>query len=79
MTMNSSRGSGGFCDIRDGAQVEIVDQDNKVLGVSSLNTANGSCVITFTVRDIPAGESLCGVLSKTQEEAVAEGFHLTLG
>ena len=88
MTVNGSCGSGGYSDIRDGTQVEILNQDNKVLGVSSLNRGSGTCVFTFTVRNIPAGERLYGastgnsnrgVIWKTQEEAMAEGFHLTLG
>ncbi|KJK45496.1 hypothetical protein UK23_26030 [Lentzea aerocolonigenes] len=88
MTVDGSCGSGGYSDIRDGTQVEILNQDNKVLGVSTLNKSTGSCHFTFTVRDVPAGERLYGastgnsnrgVIWKTQQEAMAEGFHLTLG
>jgi hypothetical protein len=88
MTVDGRCGSGGYSDIRDGAQVEIVNQDDEVLGVSTLNTSGGSCHFTFTVRNIPAGERLYGastgnsnrgVIWKTQQEAMTEGFHLTLG
>ncbi|MGW6934900.1 hypothetical protein ACWGE0_32890 [Lentzea sp. NPDC054927] len=88
MTVAGSCGSGGYSDIRDGAQVEIVNQDNKMLGVSALRKGEDRCVFTFTVRDIPTGERLYGastgnvnrgVIWKTQQEAMAEGFHLTLG
>jgi hypothetical protein len=88
MTVDGSCGSGGYSDIRDGAQVEIVNQDNKVLGVSALKKGADRCFFAFTVRDIPTGERLYGastgnanrgVIWKTQQEAVAEGFHLTLG
>jgi hypothetical protein len=88
MTVTGRCGSGGYSDMRDGAQVEILNQDNKVLGVSTLAGDVSSCVFTFTVRDLPTGERLHGastgnsnrgVIWKTQQEAVAEGFHLTLG
>ncbi|HEX7306966.1 hypothetical protein [Lentzea sp.] len=88
MTVSGNCGSGGYSDMRDGAQVEIVNQDNKVLGVSTLKREDVSCHFTFTVRDIPTGERLYGastgnsnrgVIWKTQAEAMSEGFHLTLG
>lgn len=88
MTVNGNCGSGGYTDIRDGAQVEILNQDDKVLGVSALKRGTSSCFFTFSVRDIPTGERLYGastgnsnrgVIWKTQQEAIAEGFHLTLG
>ncbi|GGU36909.1 hypothetical protein [Lentzea flava] len=88
MTVDGSCGSGGYSDIRDGAQVEIVNQDNKVLGVSTLQTSNERCHFTFTVRGIPTGERLYGastgnanrgVIWKTEQEAKSDGFHLTLG
>ncbi len=87
MTVTGRCGSGGYSDMRDGTQVEILNQDNKVLGVSTLENVS-SCVFTFTVRDLPTGERLYGastgnsnrgVIWKTQQEAMAEGFHLTLG
>lgn len=88
MTVSGRCGSGGYSDMRDGAQVEIVNQDNKVLGVSTLKEGEGTCFFTFVVRDVPSGERLYGastgnsnrgVIWKTQQEAMAEGFHLTLG
>jgi len=90
MTVAGYCGSGGYSDMRDGAQVEIVNQDNKVLGVSTLKEDKGKdrCHFTFTVRDLPSGERLYGastgnsnrgVIWKTQQEAMTEGFHLTLG
>lgn len=88
MTVNGSCGSGGYSDMRDGAQVEIVNQDNRVLGVSSLEKGESGCYFTFSVQDIPSGERLYGattgnsnrgVIWKTQQEAMTEGFHLTLG
>ena len=88
MTVNGSCGSGGYSDIRLGGQVEIVNQDNKVLGVGTLLGGTGSCSFRFTVSGIPEGQRLYGakignanrgVIWKTQQEANAEGFHLTLG
>lgn len=88
MTVAGQCGFGGYSDIRDGTQVEIVNQDNKVLGVSALKSEDTSCHFTFSVRDVPTGERLYGAsvgnsnrgtIWKTQEEAAAEGFHLTLG
>ncbi|MFI6101591.1 hypothetical protein ACIA8G_39105 [Lentzea sp. NPDC051213] len=88
MTVNGVCGSGGYSDMRDGAQVEIVNQDDKVLGVSTLNRGESQCFFTFTVRNVPTGERLYGastgnsnrgVIWKTEQEAMAEGFHLTLG
>ncbi|MGW6446200.1 hypothetical protein [Lentzea sp. NPDC055074] len=88
MSVSGRCGSGGYSDMRDGTQVEIVNQDNKVLGVSTLKSGDSSCFFTFTVRDLPTGERLYGastgnanrgVIWKTQQEAATEGFHLTLG
>ncbi|MDX8145196.1 hypothetical protein SK854_24005 [Lentzea sp. BCCO 10_0061] len=89
MTVNGSCGSGGYADIALGGQVEIVNQDNEVLGVGTLQTGAGArCSFRFTVSGIPEGERLYGakignanrgVIWKSQQEARTEGFHLTLG
>lgn len=88
MTVNGSCGSGGYSDIRLGGQVEIVNQENKVLGVGTLMTGLGSCKFNFSVSGIPEEERLYGakignanrgVIWKIQQEAKTEGFHLTLG
>ncbi|MDX3656027.1 hypothetical protein PV646_01795 [Streptomyces sp. ID05-26A] len=88
MTVNGNCGVGGYSDIQLGGQVEIVNQDNRVLGVGTLMTGLGSCKFNFSVSGVPEGERLYGakignsnrgVIWKSQQEAASEGFHLTLG
>ena len=88
MTVNGLCGSGGYSDIRRGSQVEIVNQDNEVLGVGTLETGVGSCSFKFSVSGIPEGERLYGakignsnrgVIWHSEQDAKYQGFHLTLG
>ncbi|WP_207310502.1 hypothetical protein [Lentzea alba] len=88
MTVNGLCGSGGYSDIRRGGQVEIVNQDNEVLGVGTLETGVGSCSFEFSVSGIPEGERLYGakignanrgVIWHSEQDAKYQGFHLTLG
>jgi hypothetical protein len=88
MTVNGLCGSGGYSDIKLGGQVEIVNQDNEVLGVGTLGTGVGSCSFKFTVSGIPEGERLYGakignanrgVIWHSEQDAKHQGFHLTLG
>lgn len=89
MKVNGLCGSGGYSDIRYGSQVEIVNQDDKILGVGTLDTAaDGLCSFKFTVSGIPEGERLYGakignanrgVIWHSEQEAKYQGFHLTLG
>lgn len=90
----SSYGCAGFSDLQSGAQVEIVNQSNEVLGVGTLlpSTSTGSAYSSksfeFDVKDIPRGERLYGVhvgnnnrgvIWKTEEEASTVGFALSIG
>jgi hypothetical protein len=89
MTVLGRCGSGGYTDIELGSQVEIVNQDNKVLAVTNLQAGSGgACSFKFTVIGVPAGERLYGakignanrgVIWHSEQEAKLEGFHLTLG
>lgn len=89
MKVNGLCGSGGYSDISLGGQVEIVNQDNKVLGVGTLQTdLGGLCSFKFMVSGIPEGERLYGakignanrgVIWHSEQEAKYQGFHLTLG
>lgn len=61
LTIRSDRcGSDGFSDIRDGAQVQVTDDANKVLAVGRLRQTD-TCEFAFTVPDVPPGEDLYGV------------------
>lgn len=85
----SGCGSGGYSDIRAGAQVEVTNQGNEVLGVTSLEKSGSAyCTFKFRVSGIPSGQKLYGVhvgnsnrgvIWKTEQEARTEGFLLTLG
>ena len=88
MTVNGRCGAGGYTDITLGGQVEIVNQDNEVLGVGTLQGGTGSCSFRFTVSGIPEGERLYGakignasrgVIWHSEQDAKHQGFHLTLG
>lgn len=65
----SSYGCGGYSDLTTGAQVEVLNQDNKVLGVGTLlpsstykgNYSSSDKDFEFDVKDIPRGERLYGV------------------
>ena len=76
----------GYSDVRDGAQVEIVNKGNEVIGVGRL-APYVPCSWSFYVNDVPAGEDLYGVrvgnqargvLWKTETEA-RKVVSLTLG
>ncbi|SMD04608.1 hypothetical protein SAMN05660733_03708 [Lentzea albidocapillata] len=88
MTVNGQCGTGGYTDVTLGGQVEIVNQDNKVLGVGTLQGGTGSCSFRFTVSGIPEGQRLYGaqignasrgVIWHSEQDAKSQGFHLALG
>jgi hypothetical protein len=88
MTVNGRCGAGGYTDVTLGGQVEIVNQDNKVLGVGTLQGGTGSCSFRFTISGIPEGQRLYGakignanrgVIWHSEQDAKHQGFHLTLG
>ncbi|TWP50256.1 hypothetical protein FKR81_21370 [Lentzea tibetensis] len=87
MTVSDCR-SRGYNDIHAGAQVEVTNQANDVLGVGVLESDKGYCKFKFSVSGVPSGEKLYGVTTgnsnrgviwKTEQQARTEGFHLTLG
>jgi hypothetical protein len=84
----------GYGDIQDGGQVEIVNEQHRVLAVTTLGSiANDAGYgrarsYQFAAADVPRGEKLYGVkignadrgvIWKSESEAAAEGFALTLG
>jgi hypothetical protein len=85
----SSCESGGYSDIRDGAQVQIVNQKNEVLAVGILSrTSPTKCEFASVVGDIPLGQKMYGaklgnanrgVIWKSEEEAQTSGWSLNLG
>jgi hypothetical protein len=82
----------GYSDIDSGAQVEVLNQHNEVLGVGSL-TENDSSTgyaysFLFTVSGVPRGEGLYGVhvgnanrgvIWKPEDQAATTGFQLVIG
>lgn len=90
----SSYGCGGYSDLHSGAQVEIVNERNEILGVGTLTTstsasnAYSSKAFEFDVQDIPRGARMYGVhvgnnnrgiIWETEEEASTVGFALSIG
>lgn len=81
--------SGGYSDIRDGAQVQVVNQKNEVLAVGILSrTSPTKCEFASVVGDIPFGEKMYGakvgnanrgVIWKSEDEAKTSGWSLNLG
>lgn len=81
--------SGGYSDIRAGAQVQIVNQKNDVLAVGTLERpAPDACRFLAIVKDIPLGEAMYGaklgnanrgVIWKTEAEARKDSWYLSLG
>lgn len=81
--------SGGYSDIRDGAQVQVVNQKNEVLAVGILSrTSPTKCEFASVVGDIPLGEKMYGakvgnanrgVIWKSEDEAKTSGWSLNLG
>lgn len=80
----------GYGDITQGAQVEVVDNSNQVLGVGYL-TPNSTGTINsymFTVSNIPTGKGLYGVhvgnvnrgvVWEQESQAASTGFVLSIG
>lgn len=80
----------GYGDIRDGAQVEIVDNAHNVLAAGALdvNTDVFSNTHTFTVPGVPAGRGMYGVhvgnvnrgvVWESEDQVVSSGFALSIG
>lgn len=67
--------SGGYGDIQPGAQVTVTGEDGKTLAIGSLGQgklgAPFTCVLPFTVRQIPVGEKFYRV-EVTHRGAVVE-------
>jgi hypothetical protein len=81
-------GCGGYSDIHAGAQVEVVDRDNRVLAVGELRQSGVSGSYAFMVVDVPKGKGMYGVhignnnrgvIWKSEAEASTSGFALSLG
>lgn len=83
-------GSGGYSDIRDGAQVTVTDETGKLLGVGSLNEGvgvSGSCLLTFDTIEVPKAKfysvevSHRGKITDSFAEAKSQEFSflVTLG
>lgn len=88
LSVASGCGRGGYSDLRSGAEVELVNQKNEVLAVTTLDPAGGYCEFEFTLRGVPRGERLYGVhignnnrgtIWRTEEEAGRGGFELEIG
>lgn len=87
-TMSASGcGSGGYTDMRVGAQVEVMNDKKDLLGVGSLTKATGYCRFEFSVPKVRKGQKLYGVhignsnrgvIWHSETEAL-QGFYLTLG
>lgn len=82
-------GSGGYDDIREGAQVEIRDEAGNIVGVGELEASrmihNVGCRFSFTIEGVDSGSGFYevevshrGTISYTQEE-LEDGIELTLG
>lgn len=79
-------GKGGYSDLHDGTEVELINSKNEVLRTAELEVA-GVCQFEFTLTEVPTGENLYGVRLgnghrgttwKTEDEA-REGFMLGVG
>lgn len=86
LAVDSGCGTGGYSDLHDGTEVELVNSKNEVLRVTHLNVT-GVCLFEFTLDEVPTGEDLYGVhignnnrgvTWKTEEEA-REGYSLGIG
>lgn len=51
----------GYSDIQAGGQVEVLNEQNEVLGVGRLVDGEQPCRWRFTVKDVPAGEDRYGI------------------
>jgi hypothetical protein len=81
--------SGGYGDIRTGAQVEIVNEKNEVLAVGTLTKSSTStCDFSASIKSVPVGEKMYGaklgnanrgVIWKSETEARGAGWALSLG
>jgi len=81
-------GTGGYSDLRPGAQVVVADADGKTLAIGELGVGSGAavaCVLPFTVTGVPAGKKFYGVsvshrgtVQFTEAELKA-GASLTIG
>lgn len=83
-------GTGGFKDIRAGAQVVISDADGSTVAISRLDagtvTSGRGCVLPFAVSNVPAGKGFYGVevshrgvLRYDEAEISTRELDLTLG
>jgi hypothetical protein len=81
--------SGGYGDIRSGAQVEIVNQKHEVIALGTLRkSSTGTCEFEASIKDIPVGEKMYGakvgnanrgVIWQSENDARTMGWALTLG
>lgn len=88
-TDDCSSGTGGYSDIREGAEVVITDASGKKLAVDSLLTGreyqeSGLCVFDFSVKGVPSGKGPYSVevasrgdVTFTEDEA--DGIVISLG
>ena len=51
----------GYSDIQAGEQVEVLNEQNDVIGVGRLVDGEQPCRWRFTVKDVPAGEDRYGI------------------
>ncbi|MER7131358.1 hypothetical protein [Streptosporangium saharense] len=83
--------TGGYSDIREGAQVVITDEASKTIALGSLEAGKpdsqnpARCVFPFSVQNVPAGRPFYGIevshrgrLQYTAEQ-IAMSLQLTLG
>jgi hypothetical protein len=93
--MPECRGSGGYDDIHQGAQVTVTDPDGTVLAIGSLGPGRitglglgDSCRFQFSIGDVPAGHGLYGiqvthrgtvVYEESRLDSVLDGPALVLG
>lgn len=58
-------GTGGFSDLREGAQVTVTDAAGSVVAIGALQAGAsplvGTCVFPFTIKDVPGGSGFYGV------------------
>lgn len=84
-------GAGGFDDLRPGAQVTVEDPSGKVLAAGTITTGEADalagsrqCALRFEVADIPAGETLYGLVVgrrdpvQMREETLRAPINLTI-
>lgn len=86
--VNGACGQGGFSDIKSGTQIQLVNQDKKVLRKAELEPGGGYCKFNFTFYDVPTGHELYGVqvgndrrgvFWQDEAETKRRGFQLQVG